>query len=1090
MSLLDDLQAIDLSAIVNARGSIRIAVDDGELRALLEGGAAQAALAGLGQSIANLGSTFSSPEAILRPIADSIGGISGSISIDGLPIQRYVSAVSEGVTVILRLIEGLESDPNNIGAFLGASLGDQIESVTRLITSYANVGTPELGRMRATLDRVDRGFTGSPVEIGNLALEVLLPFPRSALADMRSGIDGILQGAGSIQLPQGRFAGLEAALDAVNAAALAADAAALQRALQQLAQVRANTVAVIQGDLLGVFDQIGRIRLDLVLDPVARAAGALRVAQTGVLDLLESIRTQLAHVRAQVEGIDPAQIGAFFDRFVQFLEEQARLHIVAPIEAQVARLDEFIRSLFRHLPLGSLRAEISRFLAQVADAIDNLGVADAVASVRATLASVQETISAGNLTNEVQAAVGRARDTITRVLDNILAPLEAISTRVNQIAGDVEGVLQRAADALAGFSSAIQNLSATIDQLGIDAAADQVVETLRTLRETAEQLLSAAPIPEPMRPVVEQLISTLEGIDFDVIFQPVRDAVAQIQVPDEIRANVTAALTAVRDAIENLIPSELIASIEAEVHDALEVIRSFDPSTLLTGVTDFLDEAADMIERLDPRQAVGVLREPFQAVLGAIDAAHPRRLLAPVIEAYDSAFARLQLPAPDLAMRRFSDLVSAAGEAAAQAATAPVRQLASPAATAGTAPTPQPGAGTPSSAAPPAGAGTPIPPTFRPGDAVRLFGYIPARLREALQALDSGPAGEVLRHIDALTAGLARDLRRVQAELADVERRVLASLDAAMIPIAQRQLTAQANIRARFSAGTIQVDAAVASVALVGPGALRHELAQTIDVVRDRVQGAVRSAGGNVGAALERAATALEGARLSKLTGGLDSLLAALDPEPLARDLDDLAAAALRRAPEILTAVEAELVSASQRLVALIEDLNPGVQAQKFVRVLQTLKEQLDVLNPSLLADELGEIHAAIRRTIAAFDPAPIADDLFAIVQEAAQSIRALDPAALLGDLSFLDDIVDRVEAAVPTAALQGVGESLTVVGERLVELDPGALLDSIEAFGPRIIDEFGQALDAIRDEVVALLEAIKYANANASASVSVSVGG
>src|SRR5688572_12079846 len=117
MSLLDDLQAIDLSAIVNARGSIRVAVDDGELRALLEGGAAQAALAGLGQSIANLGSTFSSPEAILRPIADSIGGISGSISLDGLPIQRYVSAVSEGVTVILRIIEGIERDPNNIGAF-------------------------------------------------------------------------------------------------------------------------------------------------------------------------------------------------------------------------------------------------------------------------------------------------------------------------------------------------------------------------------------------------------------------------------------------------------------------------------------------------------------------------------------------------------------------------------------------------------------------------------------------------------------------------------------------------------------------------------------------------------------------------------------------------------------------------------------------------------------------------------------------------------------------------------------------------------------------------------------------------------------
>ena len=77
----------------------------------------------------------------------------------------------------------------------------------------------------------------------------------------------------------------------------------------------------------------------------------------------------------------------------------------------------------------------------------------------------------------------------------------------------------------------------------------------------------------------------------------------------------------------------------------------------------------------------------------------------------------------------------------------------------------------------------------------------------------------------------------------------------------------------------------------------------------------------------------------------------------------------------------------------------------------------------------------------------------------------------------------------IPTQALQGVGESLTEVGNRLVELDPNGLLDAIENRGPRIIDQVEDALDKIRDAIVALLESIRYMNASASVSVSASVG-
>src|SRR4051812_26586494 len=73
MSLLDDLQNIDLSGIVSAKGSISVSIQTPGLQAAISGGAAQTALAGLGGSLGSVRSQFSSPEALLKPIVDAVG---------------------------------------------------------------------------------------------------------------------------------------------------------------------------------------------------------------------------------------------------------------------------------------------------------------------------------------------------------------------------------------------------------------------------------------------------------------------------------------------------------------------------------------------------------------------------------------------------------------------------------------------------------------------------------------------------------------------------------------------------------------------------------------------------------------------------------------------------------------------------------------------------------------------------------------------------------------------------------------------------------------------------------------------------------
>jgi hypothetical protein len=273
-----------------------------------------------------------------------------------------------------------------------------------------------------------------------------------------------------------------------------------------------------------------------------------------------------------------------------------------------------------------------------------------------------------------------------------------------------------------------------------------------------------------------------------------------------------------------------------------------------------------------------------------------------------------------------------------------------------------------------------------------------------------------------------------------------------------------------------------------GPGALRSELATTVDAARDEARGAVVALGGSVGRALESAAELLEQSSLGKLAGSLDSLLAALDPEPIAQELDALVLAIMARIPDALAAVSEVFGTTMQRIAALAEELNPGVQAQRFLEVLTVVQEELDLLNPRHLAADLGEIHKVIRATIAAYDPRLFAAEIDAILDEIAQSLRELSPAALLGDISFLQDTVNLVQNAVPTQALAGIGASLTTVGETLAELDIGALLDSIATLGPKVVESFEAVVTAVKYEVLALLESLRYASGSVSVSVSAEV--
>lgn len=1078
MSLLDDLRAIDLSSVVEARGSIGVAVNAPALQALVGGGAASGALGSLGSGLDGLRGSFASPEAMLQPLLQAVQPLVGRFDAGALPLGELAQGVEDGLRFIIHLVSSVTGDPADFGAIFGTPLAEAVRvaggasgDLGRLFGGAAD-NFAALGRLAAQ-DGQDAGALVA------LAAQALLPFPQATLQNIRTSMAQVLASGDTLQLPGNRHRGLVAAFDAVALAA-AGPPAELDAALRRLREVRSHTLGVLRDDLLFAMQQVQRLHVEQFMQPLVDFSRTVRLGERGVIEFLDDFRAQVRSVRALMDNPDLAQVRAFLQGLAPMIEERARVVVEQPIDAAVRRAEDFVRRNLRALPVRDLRQQVTRFLHEAVEAVEAAQLDAPARAVREALQGVAGQLDAGALTAQVQAALQQVNQVMHDALDGVVAAIDTIAQRIDEVADGAVAILERLADGLAQFKAAIDGVAQAIDGLGIEQVEAQLVQSLTTLRETATELLANVPLPEPLRPQVEQLVALLEGVDFDAVFEPVRRAVAELRLPDDVAATVEQGLAEAQRVVANLIPASLIADIEAQVNDALDVIRGFDPAALLPDVSQYLDQAADLVESLDPRAAAERIRGPFQAVLEAIDRVHPNRLLAPVFAAYDGLMAQVPVPDAQTTASGLRGAFDTIGRSTARAAMEPARRLAG----SDNATLADPDTRTPEPTLPPPAS------EVRAGDAIRLLGFVPARLRTLLAGLQAGPAGEVMRALDGLCAGLARELRAFEAAIHAIARRIDEGADAALAPLGAAQWRAHLALQVQLSVpgAELRLQASLQAVAEAGPAALRRELADARAQLGAATATLTGGTGGALGPSIERVAVALESCPLARLGGDLNALLAALDPEPIALEIDQLVDRIVALTPQLVAELLPDLRAFVQRLQVLINHYNPGAQARKFLRVLEVVREELEVLDPRRLAAELAELHAVLRATVAAYDPRVFAEELANLTRAMAGQIRALDPQVLLGDLDFLQEVVDRLEDANPAQRLAAVGTALAGVGQRLGEIDLDALVESVNRLGPRLEQSLEALVQAVRDEIVALLQSLRYASASGSASVSASV--
>ena len=1074
MSLLDDLRAIDVSEIVAARGNLSISVNAPIIANIVEAGPASSALGGLSGSIDALRGDFPDASALIQPLSEALGGLAGRFDTGDLPIAELGRAIDQGLSFVIELAGSVTGDPADFGRVFGTPLGEAM----KLVGDRAGHAGALLGAGADAFSALADGEPPGDVEgVVALLAEVLLPLPRATLSDGRRAIAELIHASDALRLPQGRFSGLTASLQAVTEARTTAS---LDAAVAELTRVRAHTIAVLGDDLAFLAGQAARLRPAQLLQPLAAAGAGLRHGRDGVIEYLEEFREAVVKLRVMLATPDFDRIRGFIKTLAPMIEARARETVEVPIDRAVIEAKEFVRRKLRELPVRALRQEITGFLHGLAQDIESADLDAPARAAHRALAEIAALLDPARLTAAVQAALADVAAALHAALDQIVAALEIVVGKVGELADAAQAVLGKLADGLKAFQAAIDEVTSGVQSLGLGAVRDRMIAQLHTLRETVSELLSVAPLPEPLKPQVEQLARLIESLDLDEVFEPVRDAAAALQIPPAFAENVREGLAEAARVVDNLIPATLAEELSGELAQVLDTVRGFDPATLLPDVRGYLESAAQLLEGLDPRAAAETIRGPFEQALAAFDRVHPARLLAPVTSGYDSLLAQVPVPEARTLVTGLRSSFDAAGNVAARAVVEPAARSAG---SSGGAAVAMPGASAPVAEPP-----TATMDDIRAGDAIRMIGAIPARARAALGQLEAGPAGDAMRALDGLAGGMARELRGLSAAINAIGQRLDGEFDALLATLGPVQLGAQFSLQANLSANTKRFKSSIAVVATAGPGAMRADLAAAFGTARAALHGLFASSG-SVAADLDRLAERLEATPLARLGGDLDGLLAALDPEPVALEIDGLVRDLFALTPTLAAELLPDLRVFVGRLKALLHHFNPGTQAQKFLAVLEVVREELEAIDPHRLVAELAEVHGAIKATLMAYDPRALAAELAAVTQAAANGLRALDPATLLGDLDFLGDLTARLAAADPGVQLAAIGGELSEVGEQLRAIDIAALTGAVNGLGPGLIEDVEILVEALKTEIVALLDALRYAGGSADASVSVSVG-
>ena len=1079
MTILNDLANIDLSTILQARLDISASVGDDGFKVAVSGDLDAVAFGDL-NDLANQLKAID-PTDLEKTWTQLLAPILENIRLEQFPVTKLIEELKKGLEMGGSLLRQFASDPLSIGPQLGLPLTDVIQQFQNTAKNVVNVPLDEVQGVRQIWDDIQKGFPADPLELAEYALDLLLPFPVSSLGTMRGELNRLLLDSKNPLFDLSLVNPLRSALAEIKLHAEAGNQAELDLALSGYGQKFAAFQADLNAACQNLPAKIRAFNLPSLRNP---AEALFELAKTGKphgLRFIDDLKKHLQHFENLIAMADEAKAQEILNKihgYLDSLEAYLKTVYLDRIDQGIEFLKSWVRELFAPLKLRDLQREIDLFFDKVVDSINEADIGQYAEVLRKPFKELGDKLDSLDIGQHLDQTLADVASKIDAVMSTIQSQMTVIDDALNGLTSQIQDVFQKIEDLLKEFGKAIEAVNGEIENLDIEGVTDEVIKALQDLRQKGEELLAQAPIPEPMKPLINQLISELEKMDLEnLIKDPARDALATLDIPAPIKATLQNAMPKVQELLSNVHPDKLLAELQAELAGHLQSIIDLATKSFTDVIDKFFDELKKGMDVLDPNQFVDLLRIPYQKILDVFDNISPEKLLKPVTDAYDSFLADLPLTDPVKAAKATQSTIGSAGKAVGEAAAAPVKAAASP--------------GKIREWKPDEKILNPEVPELKPGDIIRqLLGKPLFKLREAIENLDQAASGKFMDKYRGLTMGLAEDLREVRAKLSGLQGHIEVAGDDLLIHLADAEFEASYAVQSQIRLGNLSISTDAEILASANSTQLFSELGIALDAHRDMIAEAVNEQLDGWGEALEGIADLLETHPVSLLSESAQALISAVDPEPVAAALDSLANAATGKFIELSDLLDSEIRRLWNRIQQMIHQYNPALHLQRLREVMAVFWEEMALLNPHFWVGEIQPIHQAIRDSLAAYDPAHWTADLVAVIDGLKTKLTSIDPTSLL-DPNQLNPFQAQANGAA-AIDFSSVGKDLKTalngLGDGLAELDPASLLDTVENLKERMLDQLDPVIDAIHQELITLLKSLKYVSGSASASVSVQV--
>ena len=1079
MSLIDDLTNLDLSGILQARLDISASLGGDGFKVAVSGDLESVVLGDLGDLIkdiksfdpTNLEDTWNQ---LLKPILDRL-------DLDEFPLDKLLTKLKEGLEMGGSLLRQFTADPLSLGTQVGLPLGDLMTQFQNAAKNVVNIPLDDVQSARQIWKDLQQGLSLDPPVLAQEALSLLLPYPVDGLKNLRSELDRL---SGDLKAPvfdPKLVEPMRDVLTRIRIHAEAGDQAALDLALAEYGTRFTSFQTNLNAACQSVAAKVNAWNLDALRQPAEALFEMARTGKPDGLAFMADLKRHLGHFELLIEQADADKAQAIMAKvhnYLDSLDAFLKTAYLDRIDDGIEFLKSWVRELFAPLKLRVVQGEINQFFDKLVAAINDADLgsyADVLAEPFKALAEKLEGLDIGGHLDQQLQSIG---DSIGNVVQTIQAQLQTIDTALTGLIDQVTPVFEKLADLLDEFGQAVEEVNKGIENLDIEGVTEEVIKAIQELREKGEELIAQAPLPEPMKPLIEQLIKQLENMDLEsLIKDPANDALAAFDLPDAVKMPLQNAMPELQKLLSNVMPGKLIAELQAELEGHFQTIIDLATQSIGDLVEGFFGELTKAIDVIDPAKLVDLLRIPFLKILEVFDRLEPEKLLKPVTQAYDDFLADLPLTDPAKAAKSTQDAIGKTGKAIGEAAAAPVKAAASP--------------GKVREWKPEENISQPELPELKPGDIIRqLLGKPLQTLKDALTALDESKAAQFAASFQTLTGGLAKDIRWVQSRLSGLQSHLENSGHQLMIDLANLEFDAHYAVSSQIRLGNLSVDTQVQVFADFNTSAMTSDLSLSLETHRGQVLDAVQSKLNGLGEILDGIADLLENHRVTKLGKSLASLVDAVDPEPIAAAIDSIAQAALGKFVELYDLAEDEFKSLFTRIQQMIRQYNPALQLQRLSDVMAVFWEEMALLNPHFWVTQVKPIHEAVRTALSAYDPANWTADLLNEFNALKTKVTSIDPTSLIdpGQLNPFKAQADAVAVIDLTTIGQDLQLALGELTEGLADLDPAMLLDTVTHLKERILAQLDPVVDAIHQEILTLLKSLRYVTTQVSASASVSI--